>query len=102
MNIDPNGMLRQLEILVMEYAQSRKFEVARGTETPRLAATLLRQYGEALADAASFLGAPVEVASGLRRMIDQQSTDIDPQWLRHQWERQAAKRADLVISQVTG
>ena len=102
MSIENSGAGRLLQILVTEYAQTRKFEVARGSETPRLAATLLRHYGQALAEASSFLGAPAGVAQDLWRSIDQLSTEIDPQWLRHQLERQAAKRADLVTDQITG
>lgn len=84
--------------LVEEYAMCRMNDVRRGAETPRLAVTLLRKYGQGVADTASQLAGSPHVADEIWKAVDRDSYAIDPDWRRHQRERWEGRPADLTSS----
>ena len=81
------------------YAESRKKDVARGAETPELAALLVQKYGYGLADSAS-LAANLEDCPkpDLMKDVDQLVASIDPDWRTHQQRRFDARPAALALS----
>lgn len=84
-----------------EYAEGRKSNVARGAETPELAALLVQKYGYGAATAVSIIFDCLnEPKLDIYKELDDIVAKIDPQWNEHQkqrWElRPAALRARSV------
>ncbi len=83
-----------------EYAAGRKADVARGAETPALAALLLEKYGYGLAKAASLLRdasdgniKPSEVMAEVDALV----AEIDPEWKAHRHLRWESRPADISL-----
>lgn len=83
-----------------EYAVGRKNDVARGAETPALAALLLEKYGYGLAKAASLLRdasdghiKPPDVIAEVDALV----AEIDPDWKAHRHLRWESRPADISL-----
>jgi len=76
------------------YAASRANDVARGAETPELAALLLDKFGEGLAKALHIAG----IESTVQREVDKLVREIDPDFEAHRKARWAARPAALQLS----
>lgn len=77
-----------------QVAASRRASVARGSETPQFSATLLDQYGTALAKALSLTG----IRSNLQHEVDAAVREIDPDFEANRRARWAAKPASMSLS----
>ena len=87
---------RAIELLqaqVRDYARQRAKDVARGAETPRLAALLVQKYGEGVVvfDSARSVDPVMSV-------VDEEVSRIDPLWQEHNRERWAGRPADVVAN----
>ncbi|RQY14864.1 hypothetical protein DF117_27425 [Burkholderia stagnalis] len=80
---------------IQSYADGRKSDVARGAETPALAALMVEKYGEGLATAVHLMGAD---NSHLMRELDRLVREIDPQYPKHRQYRFEARPAGLSIN----
>lgn len=81
---------------VKTYAEGRANDVARGAETPRLAALLLQKYGRGVIDAVTTIYESPRAADGISRVLDEETARIDPDWRAHDRERWAGRPADVV------
>lgn len=81
---------------IKDYARGRSQDVARGAETPRLAALLLQKYGLGLLDAAAVIYDNPRMADPISLVLDEETAKIDPQWREHNQERWAGRPADVV------
>lgn len=81
---------------VRDYARSRANDVARGAETPRLAALLVQKYGRGVTDAAAIIFDDRRAADPVGAVVDEEASKIDPDWKTHDRERWAARPADIV------
>jgi hypothetical protein len=91
---------REVESLVREvreYAAGRASDVARGAETPRLAALLLQKYGLGVAKAVEVIFDNPRVADPIIAVLDEETAKIDLDWREHDRERWAARPADVAI-----
>lgn len=83
-----------------EYADGRKGDVARGAETPALAALLVEKYGYGLAKAASLL---IDASDGYIKPpvvmdeVDALVAEIDPEWEAHRHLRWESHPADIKL-----
>ncbi len=88
-----------LAVEFRQEAASRRAAVARGAETPELAATLLEKFGYGLAKAAHIAGIP----SDLMREVDQVVVEIDPNFEANRKARWASTPAAITYTaEVTG
>ena len=89
-------LLEAIEWQVLEdlrsYARSRQRDVARGAETPDLAALIVDKYCEGLAKALRIAG----IDSTVRREGDRLCREIDPDFDAHREARWAARPCTLV------
>ncbi|SRR6266700_259596 len=77
-----------------DYVQSRRNDVARGAETPELAALIAEKYGYGLAKAAQLL----DFDSGsLMAEVDRLLAEIDPDIVANRKKRWAARPAGLLL-----
>jgi len=82
-----------------EYAASRKNDVARGAETPELAALLVEKYGEGLVKALHIAEDLLEVpTSRLRAEVDRLVLEIDPNAEENRKIRWASRPAGVSVS----
>lgn len=81
---------------VRDYAEGRAQDVARGAETPRLAALLVQKYGRGVVDAAVILFDNPRAAVPVSKAVDDETAKIDPLWREHDLERWAGRPADVV------
>lgn len=94
--MDEHVAVKRLEQQVKDYAHARSKDVARGAETPRLAALLVQKYGRGVADAvAEIFGGP-RAADLISKVVDDETAKIDPLWREHDRERWAGRPADVV------
>jgi hypothetical protein len=84
----------QLLAEVRAEAQSRRNSVARGAETPELAATLFDKFGWGMAKAAHIIG----IVDLLQREVDHLVREIDPEFETHRTARWAARPASLHLT----
>jgi hypothetical protein len=82
------GLLRELK----SYAVGRKKDVARGAETPELAALLLDKYAWGVASALKLLEFP---ARNFTAEADRLVLEIDPDFAENRKKRWAARPASL-------
>lgn len=87
------------KIDLMKYADARKNSVARGTESPELAALLLQKYGygldKAVLIATSLADHPIQtLMSNINKLV----AEIDPNWIQNQNIRLAARPAYIEIN----
>ncbi|HGF4014028.1 hypothetical protein [Burkholderia cenocepacia] len=80
---------------IRNYAEGRKSDVARGAETPALAALMVEKYGEGLAKAVHLMGAD---NGDMMRELDRWVREIDPQYPKHRQYRFEARPAGLAIN----
>ena len=80
---------------IKSYAEVRASAVARGAETPQLAALLIQKYGTGIADAMATIFDDKRAASPLSHLVDSEVEKLDPQWREHARERWAATPADV-------
>jgi hypothetical protein len=81
---------------IQRYAGNRVNDVARGAETPALAALMVEKFGEGLMKAAYLLG--VDHGDDLKHEIDRLVREIDPQYPTHVQYRFEARPAGLAIN----
>ncbi|MFC7633152.1 hypothetical protein ACFQVB_37010 [Paraburkholderia humisilvae] len=80
---------------IQTYADGRHSDVARGAETPALAALMVEKYGEGIAKTVRLFGAD---NSHIEREIDRLFREIDPQYQRDRQYRFEARPAGLSIN----
>jgi hypothetical protein len=79
---------------IREYAAGRAKDVARGAETPWLAALLLQKYGHGLLQGARIaLGCSAFSAT----VLDEETAKIDPEWKEHTKQRWEARPAGISV-----
>ncbi|SOE95507.1 hypothetical protein SAMN05414139_08387 [Burkholderia sp. D7] len=81
---------------IQRYAGNRAQDVARGAETPALAALMVEKFGEGLVKAAYLLG--VGCADELKHEIDRLVRKIDVHYPTHLQYRFEARPAGLAIN----
>lgn len=81
---------------VKDYANGRAKDVARGAETPRLAALLVQKYGRGVIDAVATIFDSPRSADPISKVVDDETAKIDPLWREHDKERWAGRPADVV------
>lgn len=79
-----------------EYANGRMNDVKRGNETPKLAALLVQKYGRGMVNAVAIVFDDNRFADSLSRVVDEETTRIDPNWKSHDKERWAGHLVDVV------
>lgn len=80
---DGRGALDSIERVAArlhEYSLQRQADIARGAQTPRLAAMLMQTYGLAMIDAAQDVFGQVHVRTELQRHLNEQTDSLDPSW----------------------
>lgn len=87
-----NMLIRQVE----EYAAGKIGDVARGSETPRLAALLMQKYGRGIVDAVALLCDKPGIADLISHAVDKAASEIDPAWREHDRARWAGFRLDVI------
>ncbi|HBQ6954514.1 TPA: hypothetical protein L8O79_001759 [Klebsiella pneumoniae] len=79
-------------------AHNCKKDVARGAETPRLAALLVQKYGKGVVDALAVVFDSARSADPVMAVVDEEVSRIDPLWQEHNRERWAGRPADVVAN----
>lgn len=97
--MDEKIVIDRLVQKVKDYASGRAQNVARGAETPRLAALLLQKYGSGVVDAVSVIYDTPRAADQIYQVLDEETAKIDPQWREHDQERWLGRPADVVFPQ---
>ncbi|WP_298434849.1 hypothetical protein [Ottowia sp.] len=80
---------------VRNYAESRMRDVARGAESPELAALMVDKFCEGMAKALHIAG----LDSAVQREGDRLVREIDPDFDAHRKARWAARPASLALAQ---
>lgn len=80
---------------IRSFAESRKRDVARGAETPELAALLVYKHCEGMAKALHIAG----LDSAVQQEGDRLVRDIDPAFDEHRKARWAARPASLTLAE---
>ncbi|MFP3273508.1 MAG: hypothetical protein RXR52_21780 [Paraburkholderia sp.] len=91
-----NDEIKALIVEIRRYAENRRADVARGAETPALAALMVEKFGEGIARATQLLG--VDVVSELGREIDRLVSEVDTHYPTHLQYRFEARPAGLAIN----
>lgn len=94
---EKTALLKVLEH-VRDYGANRAEGVARGVETPRLAAVMVQKYGQGTVDAVRLIFGN-RAAREVMLAVDRATDRIDPDWRAHERERWMARPADLVAHQ---
>lgn len=94
--MDEQMAIERLVQQVKDYAAGRIKDVARGAETPRLAALLVQKYGRGVVDAVATIFDTPRAADTISKVVDEETAKIDPLWREHDWERWAGHPADVV------
>lgn len=95
----PDDALPHLLALIADYAAGRRQDVARGRETPELAALLVQKYGYGLCAAVKVLCDETPgVAQAILAAIDAAVAALDPAWAEHARQRWAARPAGLTLA----
>lgn len=89
-----DSVANNLAVEFRQEAASRRATVARGAETPELAATLLEKFGYALVKAAHIAGIP----SDLMHEVDRTVQEIDPAFEAHRKARWASSPAAITYT----
>jgi hypothetical protein len=91
-----NDEIKALIEVIQHYAAHRLGDVARGAETPALAALMVEKFGEGIAKATRVLG--IGGADELWREIDRLVRQVDPHYPTHLQYRFEARPAGLAIN----
>lgn len=94
--MDEQLVIERLVRQVREYASGRASDVARGAETPRLAALLVQKYGRGVVDAVIAVFDSARAADPIASIVDDETAKIDPLWREHDRERWNGRPADVV------
>lgn len=94
--MDEQIAVERLVQQVKNYASGRAKDVARGAETPRLAALLVQKYGRGVIDAVATIFDSPRAADPISEIVDDETAKIDPLWRDHDKERWAGRPADVV------
>lgn len=94
--MDEQIAVERLVQQVKDYASGRAKDVARGAETPRLAALLVQKYGRGVIDAVATIFDSPRAADPISEIVDDETAKIDPLWRDHDKERWAGRPADVV------
>lgn len=94
--MDEKIAVERLVQQVKDYANGRAKDVARGAETPRLAALLVQKYGRGVVDAVATVFDNPRSAALIYEVVDEETAKIDPLWEEHNRERWAGRPADVV------
>ncbi|MHB1707538.1 MAG: hypothetical protein ACYCSH_16085 [Acidithiobacillus sp.] len=94
--MDEQMVIERLVRQVKDYASGRAKDVARGAETPRLAALLVQKYGRGVADAVATIFDTPRAADPISKAVDEETAKIDPLWREHDRDRWAGRQADVV------
>ncbi len=93
--MDKDQTLELLVRQIRDYAAARASDVARGAETPYLAALLVQKYGQGVADAAATIFDNARAADPVSLVVDEEVEKLDPDWRKHDQLRWAARPADV-------
>jgi len=96
LEMDEKIAVERLVQQVKDYANGRAKDVARGAETPRLAALLVQKYGRGVVDAVATVFDNPRSAALIYEVVDEETAKIDPLWEEHNRERWAGRPADVV------
>jgi hypothetical protein len=91
-----NDEIKALIVEIQRYAENRRGDVARGAETPALAALMVEKFGEGIAKATQLLG--MDGCGELGREIDRLVREVDPHYPTHLQYRFEARPAGLAIN----
>lgn len=94
--MDEKAIIERISKNIKDFANGRANDIARGAETPRLAAALLQKYGQGLADAVTVFYDTPRVADTIFKVLDEETYKIDPQWREHNKERWEGQPADII------
>ncbi|RRS01188.1 hypothetical protein EIP75_21675 [Aquabacterium soli] len=94
--MDEQMAVELLVAQVKDYASDRAKDVARGAETPRLAALLVQKYGRGVVDAVATIFETPRAADPIFKAVDEETAKIDPLWREHNRERWAGRPADVI------
>lgn len=94
--MDEQMAIERLVHQVKDYASGRAKDVARGAETPRLAALLVQKYGRGVVDAVAAIFDTPRAADPISKVVDEETAKIDSLWREHDRERWAGRPADVV------
>ncbi len=93
--MDETFAIKMLVRQVEEYAASKIGDVARGSETPRLAGLLMQKYGRGIVDAVTMIYDNPRIADPISHAVDKSTSEIDPAWREHDRERWTGFRSDV-------
>lgn len=96
--MDNSELVSNCILLVKSYAKSRASDVARGAESPRLAALLVQKFGLGVSSTATLLLRD-SYKEGLRFLgeaIDREVEAIDPLWRENAKIRWKGNPADII------
>lgn len=96
--MDKKYAIDKLVQQVKDYAIGRARNVARGAETPYLAALLLQKYGLGVAKAVAVIFDSQRAADPIFKVLDEETSKIDPLWREHNQDRWTEHPADIVPS----
>lgn len=94
--MDEEKIVERLVQQVKDYADGRATDVARGAETPRLAALLVQKYGLGMVHAVTTIFGTPRAADRIYKATDDETAKIDPRWREHAQERWNGRPADVV------
>lgn len=80
---------------IRRYADERKSDVARGVETPALAALMVEKFGEGMG---KLLSAIASLDGSFMKEVDKLVHEIDPDYSKHRQSRLDARPAGLAIN----
>ncbi len=83
---------------IKEYAYGKMNDVKRGLETPRLAALLLQKYGCGMVDAVTVFYDTPRAADPIYKILDEETSKIDPEWRMHNKERWESRPVDILTN----
>lgn len=94
--MDESTASENLILELREYASLRQRDVARGAESPRLAALLVQKFGLGLSKAVERIYGSPRAADPINSAVDVCVAQIDPNWREHARERWNGRPADVV------
>lgn len=94
--MDEQIIIDKLIRQIKDYANGRAKDVARGAETPRLAALLLQKYGFGVIEAVNIILGSPRASDPITQVLDEETSKIDPRWREHNKERWSGRPADIV------
>lgn len=87
----------RVAVKLQKYVDDRAAAVARGAETPAMAALLLQTYGNGLLDAAAEILGDKRAADPIRIVLEEAVMHLDPDWREHCAQRRDAVSVGVAI-----